>query len=96
MPKNCKTCLKAVNANEKSCTCVACNCNMHQLPNVQLFHQLRLLALKSLALNVMLLCNNCSEENDWDNSIRCRTPESSLDNVEKLEEFGKATNGLSG
>ena len=73
MGKNCKTCKKAVNANEKSYTCVACNCNMHLTPECTALSPAAITGIKELGMNAMLLYNNCVEQNERDNFIRCRT-----------------------
>ena len=73
MGKNCKTCKKAVNANEKSYTCVACNFNMHLTPEGTALSPAANIGIKELGMNVKLLCNNCVEQNERDNFIRCRT-----------------------
>ena len=73
MGKNFKTCKRAVYANEKRYTSVACNCNMHLTPECTALSPAAITDIKELGMNAMLLCNNCVEQNERDNFIRCRT-----------------------
>ena len=53
-------------------------------------------------MKATLLCNNCVEQNERYNIIRCRTLAKVAENIdsldvgEKIEEYGKMSNGLSG
>ena len=73
MGKNCNTCKKAVNANEKSYSCVACNCNMHLTPERTALSPDAITGIKELGMNAKLLCKNSVERNERDNFVRCRT-----------------------
>ena len=55
MGKNCKTCKKAVSANEKSFTCVACNCNMLLTPECTALSPAAITGIKEFGMNAMLL-----------------------------------------
>ena len=71
MGKNCKTYKKAVNSNEKSFTCVACNCNIHLTPECTALSPAAVTGIKELGMISTLLFNNCVEQNERDNFIRC-------------------------
>ena len=92
MGKNCKTCEKAVNANEKSYTCVACNCNMHLTPECTALSPAAITSIKELVMNAMLLCNNCVEQNERDNFIRCRTLAKFAEKIDSLDVGEKLKN----
>ena len=92
MGKNCKTCKKAVNANEKSYTYVACNCNMHLTPECTVFSQAAITSIKELGKNAILLCNNCVEQNERDNFIRCQTLAKVAEKIDSLEVGKKLKN----
>ena len=68
MGKNCKTCKKAVNANKKSYTCVACNCKMHLTAECTALSPAAITGIKELGMNAMLLCYNCVEQNEQNES----------------------------
>ena len=74
---------------------------MHLTPEGTALSPAAITGNKELSMNAMLLCNNCVEQNERDNFIRCRTLAKLLKNsiawmLGKTEEYGKATNGLSG
>ena len=75
---------------------------MHLTPECTTLSPAAITGIKKLGKNAMLLCNNCVEQNERENFIRCRTMAKvaekieSLDVGEKTEDYGKATNGLGG
>ena len=92
MGKNCKTCKKAVNANEKSYTCVACNCNMHLTPECTALSPAAIGGFKELGMNALLLCNDCPEQNERGNFIRCRTLAKVAEKIDSLDVGEKLKN----
>ena len=89
MGKNCNSCKKAVNAIEKSYTCVACNCNMHLTSECTALSSDAITGIKEFGMNAMLLCNNCVERNERDNFIRCRTLAKVAEKIDNLDVGGK-------
>ena len=85
MGKNCKTCKRVVNANEKSYTCVACNCNMNLTPECTALSPAAITGIKELGMNAVQLCNNCVEQNERDNFIRCRALAKVAEKVDSLD-----------
>ena len=73
MGKYCKTCKKAVNANEKSYFCVACSCNMHLTPECTALSPAAITVIKELGMKAMLFCKNCVEQNERDILIDIET-----------------------
>ena len=61
MGNDCKTCTKAINANKKNYTSVACNCNMHLTPEYTNPLPAAITDIKELGMNAILLCNSCAE-----------------------------------
>ena len=51
---------------------MACNCNIHLTPECTALSPAAITGIKDLGMNAMLLCNNCVEQNERDNFIRCR------------------------
>ena len=92
MEKNCKTCKKAVNAKEKRYICVACNCNMHLTPECTALSPAAITGIKELGMNAMLLCNNCVEENETDNFIRCQILAKVAEKIDSLNVGEKLKN----
>ena len=100
MGKYCKTCKKAVNANEKSYICVACSCNMHLTPECTVLSPAAITVIKELGMKAMLFCKNCVEQNERDIFNRYRNMSKVAENRwlgrwKKTEEYGKAANGFS-
>ena len=85
MGKNCKTCKKACNSNEQRYTCQACNCNMHLTPECTVLSPAAITGIKELGMNAMLLCNNCVEQNERDNFIRCQTLSKVAEKIDSLD-----------
>ena len=73
MGKNCKTCKKPIQAQEKTYTCVACNCHIHMTTIFTGLAAASLNVIIDLGNNIMLLCNGCVDKNERDKFIRCRT-----------------------
>ena len=99
MVKNCNTCKKTVNANEKIYTRVAYNCSIWSgtalLPAA-------ITGIKELGMKAKLLWNICVEENELGNFILCRSLAKiaekidSLDVEEKRKNMEKQLNGHTG
>ena len=92
MGKNCKTCTKSVNANEKSYNCLACNGNMHLTPECTALSPAATTGIKELGVNAMLVCNNCVEQNERDNLIRCQTLTKVAGKIDRLDVGEKLKN----
>ena len=74
-----------VNANEKSYTCVACNCNMHLTLECTALSPAAITGIKELGMKAVLLCNNFAEQNERDNFIRCRIPAKVAEKIDSLD-----------
>ena len=51
---------------------MACNFNIHLTPECTALSPAAITGIKALGMNAKLLCNNCVEQNERDNFIRCR------------------------
>ena len=62
--RTCRTCEKANNATENSYTCVACNCNMHLIPECAAYSPTAITGTKEHGMNAMLICKDSNEQNE--------------------------------
>ena len=92
MGKNCKAFKKAVNAVEKSHTCVACSCNILLTPECTALSPAAITGNKVLGMNAMLFCNNCVIQNERDNFIRCRNLARIAEKIDNLDVGEKLKN----
>ena len=85
MVKNSNTCKKAVTQTKKFILVwhVIVASDFWMYCSFYLF--LAITGIKELGMNSMLLCNNCVEENEIDNFIRCRSLAQVAEKIDSLD-----------
>ena len=92
MGKICRTCKKAVNANEKSYNCVSFNCDMHMTLECGARLPAAVISIKKNFMNVTLLYNNYVEQNERDNFICYQTLANLAEKFDSLDVGEKMKN----
>ena len=65
---------------------------MHLTPECTALSPAAITGIKELGMNAMLLCNNCVEQNERDNFIRCRTLAKAAEKIDGLDVGEKLKN----
>ena len=65
---------------------------MHLTPECTALSPAAITGIKELGKNAMLLCNNCVEQNERDNFIRCRTLAKVAEKIDSLDVGEKLKN----
>ena len=86
----CKTCKRRVRARDPLFICIACSCKIHLTEKCTNLSVTAIAGITELKTNVMLLCNDCVEQNKRDEIISLiakmevsETNQSQIKNIEK-------------